>query len=195
MDTTPTYSAFAGHRRIAGGEMSTMLRATRDYIDRCHPEDLLIFEDQTGRQIDIDFRGSIDDVLARAAKSDTQRARPGRPRLGVVCREVSLLPRHWDWLESQPNGASAALRRLVDEARKRDPEGERAREAVTATSRFMSAMAGNMPGFEEASRALFTHDGARFADLISAWPGDIRAQLHRMAGPWFESKSGSTPAT
>ena len=118
---------------------------------------------------------------------------PSEPRRGLPRGITAAAP--LGMAGTEPNGASAAIRRLVDEARKRDPEGERAREAATASSRFMSAIAGNMPGFEEASRALFAHDGARFADLISAWPGDIRAQLQRMAGPWFESKSGSTPAT
>jgi hypothetical protein len=100
--------------------------------------------------------------------------------MGVVSREVSLLPRHWDWLEQQPNGISAALRRLVDEARKRAPGEERARLAREAAGRFMTAMAGNLPGYEEASRALFAQDRERFTQRIAAWPEDVRAHLERL---------------
>ncbi|NVL67960.1 DUF2239 family protein, partial [Escherichia coli] len=117
-----------------------------------------------------------EEVLARAAP-EPPRVGPGRPKLGVVSREVSLLPRHWEWLEIQPNGISAALRRLVEEARKRDPEGDRARLAIEAASRFMSAMAGDLPNFEEASRALFAKDDERFVSLIAEWPADVRNHL------------------
>src|SRR5437868_1777823 len=114
---------------------------------------ILIFEDESGRQVDFDLRGTLSELLARAVPSRA-RTGPGRPRLGVVAREISLLPRHWEWLEQQPNGASAAIRRLVDEARKRNPEEERRRLAIEAASRFMSAMAANLPNYEEATRAL-----------------------------------------
>jgi hypothetical protein len=97
----------------------------------------------------------------------------------VVSREISLLPRHWDWLEQQPNGASAALRRLVEEARKRDPGKERTRLATAAAGRILSAMAGNLPGYEEASRALYAGNRARFEELILDWPRDIRAYIQR----------------
>ena len=147
-------------------------------MERGQPDLILIFEDQTGRQVDFDLRGTLEEVLARVAP--TRRAGPGRPRLGVVSREVSLLPRHWDWLEQQPNGISAALRRLVDEARKRDPDEERARLAREAASRFMTAIAGDLPGYEEASRALFAKDHERFSQRIAAWPEDIRLHLESL---------------
>ena len=105
------------------------------------------------------------------------RTGPGRPKLGVVAREVSLLPRHWERLEQQPNGASAAIRRLVDEARKRDPGEERTRRAIEAAGRFLSAMAGNLPGYEEATRALFGRNRERFDELIRDWPHDIRLHV------------------
>jgi hypothetical protein len=139
----------------------------------------LIFEDQTGRQVDFDFRGTSDEVLERVTAVGT-RTGPGRPKLGVISREVSLLPRHWDWLEQQPQGISGALRRLVDEARKREPGKERARLAREAASKFMWAMAGNLPGFEEASRALFAKDQERLEQLIRNWPEDIRRHLLRL---------------
>ena len=152
---------------------------------------LLVFEDWSGRQVDFDLRGTAEEVVARAEAQGAQvagadpspEARRGRPKLGVVSREVSLLPRHWEWLESQPNGISAAIRRLVDEARKREPEKERARLAVFAASRFMSAMAGDRQGFEEASRALFAGDRERFLGLVRPWPADVRAHLARLLAP------------
>lgn len=105
---------------------------------------LPIFEDQTGGQVGCDLRGATEEVLARAMPVP-HRTGPGRPKLGVTSREISLLPRHWEWLEQQPNGASAALRRLVEEARKREPEKQRARLAMDAANRFLSAMAGYLP--------------------------------------------------
>jgi hypothetical protein len=137
------------------------------------PGDLpLVFEDETGRQVDFDLRGSLDEVLARVTVP-TARG-PGRPKLGVVSREVSLLPRHWDWLEQQPSGISAALRRLVDQARKSQPGKERARLLRAGLSRFLTAMAGDRPGYEEATRALFAADQARFESLVGKWPKDVR---------------------
>ncbi|HEY0465406.1 MAG TPA: DUF2239 family protein, partial [Polyangiaceae bacterium] len=140
---------------------------------------LLIFEDRSGRQLDFDLSGSLDDVLARALPPPP-RSGPGRPKLGVVSREVSLLPRHWEWLEAQPQGISASLRRLVEEARKRDPDEQRARKGREALNRFMTAIAGNRANFEEATRALFASDHARFEELIADWPEDIRAHLLRV---------------
>ena len=112
---------------------------------------------------------------------EPKRAGPGRPKLGVTSREVSLLPRHWEWLEDQGTGVSAALRRLVDEARRREPEAARARRARDAAGCFMWAMAGNLPGFEEASRALYAGDEARLEGLVEGWPPDVRDHALRLA--------------
>lgn len=184
MEETRTCTAFAGETLIASGPLKTMLPVVKAWFDRDASALFLIFEDQSGCQVDFDLRGAVDDVVARALPAPP-RTGPGRPRLGVVSREVSLLPRHWDWLELQPNGASAALRRLVDEARKRDPGKERARLATEATGRILSAMAGNFPGYEEASRALYAAERARFDELILDWPRDIRAYLQRRAEDAF----------
>jgi hypothetical protein len=170
-----TYTAFAGDRLIASGALTEMLLHTSEHLAGGGAP-VLIFEDQTGRQVDFDFRGTPEEVLGRVSAPEARRG-PGRPRLGVVSREVSLLPRHWDWLERQPNGISAALRRLVDEARKREPGRERARAAREAAGRFMWAMAGNLPGFEEASRALFARNQERLEDLVREWPRDVRSHL------------------
>ncbi len=179
MDDHCTYTAFAGVRLLVSGPLEEMLRRTKEEVDRGAGERILIFEDQTGRAVDFDFQGTPADVLAKALPAKPK-VGPGRPKLGVVCREVSLLPRHWDWLEHQPQGISAALRRLVDEARKREPNKERGRIAREAASKFMWGMAGDLPSFEEASRALYAKEHARFEELIRDWPQDIRLHLTRL---------------
>lgn len=179
MNDERTYTSFAGARLIASADLKTMLLRTKEYLDRGGNEPVLIFEDWTGRQVDFDFRGTPDEVLGRV-EALRPRTGPGRPKLGVVAREVTLLPRHWEWLEQQPNGISAALRRLVDEARKREPGQQRARLVREAASKVMWALAGNLPGFEEASRALFARDPERFEQIIRSWPEDIRDHLLRM---------------
>jgi len=175
-----TYSAFSEDRLIAFGSLPTVLSAAKLYLDSSEESpQLLIFEDRTGRQVDFDFSGTLAEVQARALPPPS-RTGPGRPKLGVVSREVSLLPRHWEWLESQPHGISASLRRLVDEARKQNPGEHRARKGREAVSKFMTAIAGNRVNYEEASRALFASDHARFEELIGEWPEDIRAHLLRV---------------
>ncbi|ABS26261.1 DUF2239 family protein [Anaeromyxobacter sp. Fw109-5] len=169
----PRYTAFAGVRLLASGARRDVLLAVKAHHD-AGGDPVLVFEDATGRQLDFDLRGTPEQVVARVA---APRAGPGRPKLGVVSREVSLLPRHWEWLEQQPNGSSAALRRLVDEARKREPDRARARRVREAAGRFMWAMAGDLPGFEEASRALYAGDAKRLGTLVRTWPKDVRAHL------------------
>jgi hypothetical protein len=175
----PSYSAFSGERLIAFGLLPDVLGAAKAYVDSGEEPQLLIFEDRSGRQIEFDFRGSLEQVLTRALPPP-ERTGPGRPKLGVVSREVSLLPRHWEWLEAQPQGISASLRRLIEEARKQNPAEQRARKGREALSKFMTAIAGNRPNYEEATRALFASDHARFEELIADWPEDIRAHLLRV---------------
>lgn len=167
-----TYAAFAGPRRVAAGTLRDVLPVLKRRFDGDRSEALLVFEVETGRQVDFDLRGSLEEVLARA--TPTEPRGPGRPRLGVTSREVSLLPRHWDWLEQQPSGISAAIRRLVEQAIKTQPGRERARRVRTALSRFLSAMAGDRPNYEEACRALFAGDTKRFEVLVARWPKDVR---------------------
>ncbi|HRI50012.1 MAG TPA: DUF2239 family protein [Pseudomonadota bacterium] len=191
MDEPQTYSVFAGERLLLAGPLTEVLRGTKQYIDECERQgadpSVLIFEDETGRQVDFDFRGTVEQVLAHAVRAP--RVGPGRPRLGVVGREVSLLPRHWDWLEGQPGGASAALRRLVDEARKRNPAQQRVRQAIDATYRFMTALAGDRPGYEEATRALYAGDRERLASLITAWPPDVVRHIERLGRDYFAASA------
>lgn len=180
-DEVRTITAFLGSRRLASGPLETVLTKTKNAFDEGLEEPLLLFEDQTGRQIDFDLRGTLDQVLARyAPPAPGAKPGPGRPKLGVVSREVSLLPRHWEWLELEPQGISAAIRRLVDEARKREPDKQRARLAREAAAKFMWGMAGDLPDFEEASRALYAKDGATLRTLVAKWPKDIRTHLMKM---------------
>jgi hypothetical protein len=185
MESVRTYTAFAGVRQLVSADLKAVLLQTKAYLDQGGDESkdlVLIFEDATGKQVDFDFRGTPEEVMQRAGEmegAEAPRTGPGRPKLGVVAREVTLLPRHWEWLESQPNGISAALRRLVDEARKREPGKQRARQVRDAVSRFLWVMAGNLPDFEEASRALFAADRDRLEALTQAWPADIRSYLLR----------------
>jgi hypothetical protein len=205
-------TAFDGDRRIAAGDLHAVARAAKHALDRHREASILIFDDATSGPVDLDFRGSIDDVLARLPMADSaaQVSRhaeaevpttdspttdlpanrgPGRPKLGVVAREITLLPRHWEWLAGQKGGASVAIRRLVDEARRRGEDADRIRKGQEAAYRFMSAMAGNRPHFEDAIRALFAPDPLRFEELIAGWPADVRDHASQLAARAFRANS------
>lgn len=173
-------TVFDGPKRLASGPLVDVAAHFKKAVEK-GSNGVFLFDDTTGRAFDIDIRGSADEVVARlkrtAPKPDEERG-PGRPKLGVVAREVTLLPQQWDWLAAQPGGASVTLRKIVDEAR-RGPKA-RARAARDAAYHFMSAMAGDRAGFEEATRALFADDRGRFATLIAAWPKDIREHVTRL---------------
>ena len=154
---------------------------------------LLFFDSGSGKQVDFDFSGSLREIESRfspdhlpndaldAGASVASERKRCRPKLGVVGREVTLLPRHWEWLETQRGGASAALRRLVDQARKEMSAKELTRQSQDATQRFMTAIAGNLPGYEEAVRALYACDKARFEQETAGWPADIRQCSRKFA--------------
>ncbi len=183
----PTVVAFAGPCRIAAGSLPEVARVVRERLDAGESEPVLVLDDETAAPVDLDLRGTPEDVAARivaeAAQPPTPRAAgPGRPKLGVVSREVSLLPRHWEWLAGQPGGASAVLRRLVEEARRASVDTDRARRAREATWRFLHVMAGDRPGFEEASRALFADRLDDLARIAAGWPPDVRDHALRLAG-------------
>lgn len=187
-------TAFDGTRRLAHGPLADVVAAAKAAFDRSPRASLLIFEDATGDLIDVDYSGTPEEVLALMTARELRRTRitddpdaaprgPGRPRLGVVAREVTLLPRHWQWLNGQPGGASVALRRLVDEARRANVGRDRVRRAQEVAYRFMSALAGDLPGFEEAIRALFAGDAARFDEQTRPWPRDVRIYARQLAAP------------
>ncbi|MDB6034990.1 MAG: hypothetical protein JWM16_5328 [Verrucomicrobiales bacterium] len=181
-------TAFDGDRRLATGSLAEVVAKAKTVLDRQGSRaTLLILDSITAHQIEVDFRGSLRAVLARLPKPDTSLLRkegaeaideaargPGRPRLGVVSREVTLLPRHWEWLGEQPGGASVALRKLVEAARRTGADASRKRRAQEAAYRFITTMAGNRPGYEEATRALFAGDFEAFRLQMAGWPIDIR---------------------
>jgi hypothetical protein len=188
-----TFTAFEGPRRLVSGPLAEVALVIKR-AERRASAPIAIFCDGTGHAIDLDLRGSDDEIVARlpqtissnpapsghAAPASEPRGR-GRPKLGVVAREVTLLPRHWEWLNAQSGGASVALRKLVEEARRSSGDSDHSRAARDAAYHFMSAMAGDLPNFEEASRALFADDRRRFAGLISAWPEDVRDHIVKLA--------------
>jgi hypothetical protein len=184
-----TFTAFEGERRLVSGSLAEVALAVKRAEQRA-AERVAIFSDATGRPIDFDLRGSDAEILARLPATTcpaTVEETPGeprgrgRPKLGVVAREVTLLPRHWEWLNAQPGGASVSLRKLVEAERRANGDKDRIRAARDAAYHFMSVMAGNLPNFEEASRALFADDRRHFTALIAAWPGDIRDHIVTLA--------------
>jgi hypothetical protein len=183
--TVSSVTAFRAGRRLAAGavaDVTPILRAAA----ALDPAPILVFDDATGRAVDLDLSDAPPVPPAEPAPAK------GRPRLGVVAREVTLLPRHWDWLAAQPGGASAALRRLVDEARRADGAATATRQAREAAYRVMTALAGDEPGFETAIRALFAGDRAGMAAAMIAWPADIHA--YAMALAWPDQPDGPPPA-
>ena len=188
---TTTCCAFNQHQLIACGPLVEVARAAKLAIDTGANGPVLIFDQQSSRPIELDFRGSADEVLARLAPAEVASPPPsrgpGRPKLGVTAREVTLLPRHWEWLAQQPGGASAVLRRLVEQAQRSDAPKQQARLAMEAVERFMNAMTGNFAGHEEASRAFYRGERDQFAALIEQWPPDVRDHLHRLvARAWSD---------
>lgn len=173
------FVVFAGARRVAMGTLAEAAVAAKQATTHDAAASVLVFDATTGEVRDLDLRGSEADILARHAPAEPAPNRRGRPKLGVVAREVTLLPRHWDWLAAQPGGASVALRKLVEDARRLDTDAGAARKRAEAAYRFMAATAGNLSGFEEAARALFAGDQAQLKRCARAWPRDLRDQTLR----------------
>jgi hypothetical protein len=176
------WTAFRGESRIASGSPADVVTV----IKAGDHDGLLVFDDATGKPVDLDLRGTLQDCLGRLPKDDAEPVeqvdrRPGRPKLGVVPREVTLLPRHWEWLGQQPGGASVVLRKLVDAARAASSAGDGRRRAQEAADRFMRALGGDQPGYEEAARALYAGQEERFKELTESWPKDIREHARHLA--------------
>lgn len=188
--------AFAGERCVALGQPRDVAAAAKLRVDAEPDVSLLVFNARSSQVVELDLRGSLADVLARlpaacgpasdaAVGSDTGTAppparAPGRPKLGVTAREVTLLPRHWDWLAGQTGGASVALRKLVEQAMRTNADADRVRERRESAYRFMTALAGNAPGHEEAVRALFAGDMEKLGGVLEHWPEDARAHVLRL---------------
>lgn len=200
---SPTCTAFKGHRRIASGALPEVALAVSEVIARGEQAPVLVFDDITSRPVEFDLRGTPAEIVARLASQqigpkpphaaadateDAPRGR-GRPKLGVVAREVTLLPRHWDWLNGQSGGASVALRKLVDAARAAGEDKDRQRAAQDAVYRFMTALAGNLPRYEDATRALYADDRPRFDEIVAAWPDDVRDYTLQLADAAFTKRA------
>jgi len=181
--------AFAGDRLLARGPAAEVVAAVKTATDA--GETVLTFDEATGRVVDLDLRGELADAVARLIPApEAEKRGPGRPKLGVTAREVTLLPRHWDWLASQPGGASVALRKLVEGALKEAGGPDRARRAKEATYRFMTTMAGDRPGYEEATRMLFAGDWTAFDAATQAWPVGVRDVARGMAARAWRNGAG-----
>ena len=180
-DLTHTYTAFVGSTRLVSGPLAQVAIAVKNAeADKpAHP--VLIFSDHTGKALDIDTRGTDDAIIDRYSPPPVAPRGRGRPRLGVVAREITLLPRHWDWLAEQPGGASVTLRKIVDDARRAGGDQHLVKKAHEAAYTFMHALAGNLRNYEEAMRALFANDRARMELLISEWPRDVREHAVALA--------------
>jgi hypothetical protein len=197
--TQPQFTAFTGQQRLVTGPLADVAVAVMKASRKAALAPIVIFDDATGRPIDLDLRGTESEIVARLPQSASETAAEdvavpeprgrGRPKLGVVAREVTLLPRHWEWLGAQPGGASVALRKLVEEARRAGGDLDRTRAARDAAYHFMSAMAGNLVNFEEAARALFGNDPGRFEKLIAGWPADVREHALALAERAFRREA------
>ena len=201
-DHSSTVTAFTGTTRVASGSVADVALAVKSLVDSGDKSTVLVFDDVSSRQVELDLRGTPEDVAARLAEhaapapiagagetQESQRRSPGRPKLGVVGREVTLLPRHWDWLNSQPGGASVALRKLVEQARRANEGKDRQRAAQESAYRFMMVMAGNEPGFEEASRALYAGNAEGFESNTGTWPPDVREHARALAARAFGDRA------
>jgi hypothetical protein len=206
------FTSFDGVRHLASGTLPTVAVAAKRALALGGAGPVSIFDNRTGRAIDVDTRGSDEEIRARLAaepgasepfagaagaepmadaREDSSPRGRGRPKLGVVAREVTLLPRHWDWLGAQPGGASVALRKLIDEARRTHAQRDARRLAHERAYHFMAAMAGDLPGFEEATRALFADEASGFQMRVADWPADIRRHVEWLA---FGDVTQPTPA-
>ncbi len=183
--------AFLDGKRIAQGTDQQLAA----FIAAQPPEQLspLVFDANTGEQIDLSDPAALSGAMNSGATSNA--ARPGRPKLGVVAREVTLLPQHWDWLAQQPGGASVTLRKLVHTARRFSEGADRVRQAQVACYRFINAIAGNERGFEEATRALFTNNAERFMQNSETWPEDVRTEARRLANVAFAAVAPQPEST
>ena len=174
--TAPTYTAFAGDLWLASGPRDLVVENLRALGDLSSSSSVLVFDDATGKPVDLD----LDEAAGAEGAREPVRAGPGRPKLGVVAREVTLLPRHWEWLADQRGGASQALRRMVEAAMKAEGPERGRRDAAY---HFLLAIAGRREGFEEVIRAVYAGDRERFDFLTQHWPVGIRDHAIGLAWP------------
>lgn len=191
MNMFNTYTAFMGTDFFGQGSLSEIILKIKKYIGTAENTNILIFSDLTGKAIDFNFQGSLLDVQKRldvfvSENSTQQITGPGRPKLGVISREISLLPAHWEWLATQPGGSSAVIRKLIDEARKKSEGSLSIKQIQERVHRFTTAMAGDLQGYEEALRALYRKDEDQFLIQMGSWPSDIRDHVINLSKPIFK---------
>ena len=187
------YSAFEDAKLLFQGELSDVVLKIKKHLGKAENSTILIFSDDTGATMDFNFQGTKQDVLKRlevftSSEQEIASTGPGRPRLGVISREISLLPRHWEWLATQSGGASATLRRLVEEAQKRSSNNTSIKQIQERVYRVMSVLAGDFHGYEEALRALYKRDRKTFFSRIETWPKDVRKYLSEISKSVFEEE-------
>ena len=174
---TKKYSAIQDQNLIVMGELPVVLKEIKLFLDQGGCEPVLIFDHTDGRQWDFNFQGTLEEVLSRAIVPEDDNCNkpgPGRPRLGIVSREVTLLPRHWDWLEQQPGKASGTLRRLVEDAMKHPSDDFIIRQKQEALGRIISSVGGNLIGFEDFLRILHRKEWNKVEEVIKEWPLGIK---------------------
>jgi hypothetical protein len=187
------YSAFEDAKLLFQGELSDVVLKIKKYLGSDRNSAILIFSEDTGKLMDFNFQGTTQAVLKRlevftSAEQMNPSSGPGRPRLGVVSREVSLLPRHWEWLAARSGGASATIRLLVEEAQKKSSTNPSIKQMQERVYRVMSVLAGDFHGYEEALRALYKRDRKSFVSRIETWPKDVQKYLNDLGKPVFEEK-------
>lgn len=163
------FAVFSQQRLLCRGSLHEIVPLV--HAQAVDPANQLIFiQEESGRTVDLDWRGTPKEVLERSqTQLGPKKAGPGRPKLGVQSREITLLPRHWAWLDAQRGSRSAVLRKLVE----REMKGGGA-VRVDALYGALSTLAGDLPGFEEATRALFALDWEGFAEQCLPWPESLR---------------------
>lgn len=191
-----TYTAFEGHKLLSHGSLETIAVDIRKQLKARPEARILIFSDSSGKQMDLDLSGTEKETLERLkvfqANDTCQAQGPGRPKLGVVSREVSLLPQHWEWLSNQQGGASATLRRLVEEKIKQPLSSkDQVKKDQEVAFKFLTAIAGDLPNFEEAIRYLYRRDKKKFKDLIASWPGDLKTHTMRLTENVFDYRAAA----
>lgn len=186
-----SYTVFDKFQILSQGSLNEVAIAVKKRLRIQSDARILIFSDSTGRQVDLDFSGTEKDTLERLKIYIPKTASPhtgaGRPKLGVIPREISLLPHHWEWLLNQEGGASSAIRRLIDEKNKPALLAkDKIKQAQEVTYKFLSAIAGDLPHFEDVIRFLYRKDKKKFENLMSDWPKDIVKYSTALANQAFD---------
>lgn len=174
------YIAFADNKKIASGDIIAVALKVKKYTKNYNESSILVFDQMTSHQVELDLRGTDEEVerrLTALLEPEEKKCGPGRPKLGVVSKEVTLLPQHWEWLALQPGGASVTLRKLIEEAKKKNSGKDQIRQAQDAAYKFMHAIAGDFSNYEEALRALYAADFGQLQKMISDWPKDIQKHI------------------